>query len=263
MAMSDYDALAFDHKGKPCIGVLKGFEGQAIELYKNWAYVRDERMWHENGGYVKPTIAQVWEGHINLAGLDIYAVRGPQRAIFLFAVTCKWDKVKEKATYRWMGGIACDGYTDPIPALVAKAGANPDDYKEFWRGSSFGGGEESTITLTGLRKEGGSDEWEWPESECDASMEPQWVGVTPETLEAFFQWLEKLHAEKDPFLGSFRSDRMTKWIAKIRAAKAMRFNQGDAYLGSMLKCGFSATEVGGEAPAEPMAIQMIKGMSAS
>lgn len=66
----------------------------------------------------------------------------------------------------------------------------------------------------------------------------EWIGVKPETLEAFFQWLEG-REHRDAFTEGY-----FVWIEACRASEKLRYNQGDAFFATNLNLELPATEVG-------------------
>lgn len=126
MALSNWDTCALNTEGKPCNGVLsiQHEDGSAAHVifYKNWLYIRDEGMWADGRSYTKPTIAEVWDGHINIANFDIYAKRGSQNSILAY-VSTGW---RHKNTFQCMVGVGCYGF-----AGEEFVGVLPKTYQEL------------------------------------------------------------------------------------------------------------------------------------
>ncbi len=81
----------------------------------------------------------------------------------------------------------------------------------------------------------------------EADEEPDtFVGVLPELHEAFIAWLDKDCEDAD-----------REWFEEVKAAPALRFNQGDAFFDGALGLGGVATEIG-EAQ-EPVIMKMLGG----
>ena len=77
MALSNWATLAFDEAGQPCRGVLTGFDGAMIEIYKNGLDVRDHKMWTSGRFFEKPMVAQITDGHVILSEIQIEAIQHP------------------------------------------------------------------------------------------------------------------------------------------------------------------------------------------
>lgn len=83
MALSDFDLLAVNEKGKPINGVHMSPLGVIVEIYKNWIYIKDPKAWRKESGWTKPTIMKIDNG--SFFYLDVYGVvlRGPQGGAFV------------------------------------------------------------------------------------------------------------------------------------------------------------------------------------
>lgn len=234
MALSDWDTMAFDSDGKPCNGIIEGFlEGTNAEIYKNWLYIRDAKMWCEERGYMKPTIAEIFEGCISISDFDIRAVRGPQRAIFVSIKCIRYHEQKKDEEYREpdirrMAGIGCDGYTDPCIIMMKELDLDADK----WESWGWGHSSEGTYSLCVMNRE--TEKLEHFNFPNDSKYEPEWIGVTDETYRAFIDWLKSFDDDDDDY---------RKWISKIEASKGVRFNQGDAFFANRLGFDVPATEI--------------------
>lgn len=114
MALSNWDTLSFDDSGKPTDGELKNKDGGIVRIYKNWIYVSDPVMWDRTSHFVEPTICQIQNGWLTLAGFEINSVRcNRQNSVFCLVSWQEWkgkgDKIKLVATHK-MAGIGCYGY---------------------------------------------------------------------------------------------------------------------------------------------------------
>ena len=112
MALSNWDTCAFNTKGESSDGILtRKFEDgskSSVRIYKNWLYVNDSKMWCDGRSYVEDTIAEIHQGHVILSGLKIYANRGPQSSVLVYAEH-GW---KHEGTLECMCGIGCYGFGD-------------------------------------------------------------------------------------------------------------------------------------------------------
>ncbi len=94
MALSNWDTMALDEKGKPTNGVYTSPLGITFEFYKNWIYVRDK--------FVSPTVMEITEGKICYLDTDVLALRGPQNGVYAINHSGYGENVK--------GMIGCGVY---------------------------------------------------------------------------------------------------------------------------------------------------------
>ena len=106
MALSNWATLAWNEKGEPCEGKIEA-EGIAIEIYKNWLYVRDDKAWKE-GAFIKPTIMEIAEGQIEYHRFKIISSRGKNNELFVVAEYSSTDYTEKKQLI----GIGAYGYDD-------------------------------------------------------------------------------------------------------------------------------------------------------
>ena len=117
MALSNWDLLAIGKNGKSCDGVVKG-KNASLEIYKNRAHIHSEEMWIEECGYLKPIIATVDQGNLNICNLDIYTIRHKlQNSIFVFVDAGYYDKNSKKHN-NFFAGIGCYGYHSKIDEFL-------------------------------------------------------------------------------------------------------------------------------------------------
>ena len=109
MAMSNWDAMAWDEKGKSSDGLLV-IKNVSIEIYKNWAYLKDEKAWEKDGAFIKHTIMQVHMGNFTYKNFKIVAKRGKQNSIYIVVEYNNYDKKIKKYLY----GIGCYAYKGDI-----------------------------------------------------------------------------------------------------------------------------------------------------
>jgi hypothetical protein len=257
VALSNWDTLAFNAKGQASPGEVENRHGVTLEIYKNWLYVRDPKTWKEGRQYTKPVIAEIGEGTIQIGGFDIVAKRCGQNGVMVVA---GYHSAKYKRHY-FFGGIGCSGYKNEIPEICARLGLDPtlewgemstshldeatgkwmhDEYLCRWVEDG-----KNTHSQEYLFKSVPEDENEWAE----------WIGVTQETLNEFFEFAESL--EDNHFYNSEYKD----WLKKIRKAEALRYNQGDMFFAANLQNDeiLGATPVG--EPGKPVIEDMIKNMT--
>lgn len=223
MALSNWDTLAINNQGKGCDGTF-GNKDVSIDIYKNWVYLRSPKMWHEGMSYVKPTIASINHGNINIGGLQIEARRGPQNAIFVFAYH-SYTTPKNKYKHKYFAGIGCYGFYDKIKEYFGWANLPYDKDGDYAVGSS--NYDEETCEFAGEGKwfqliyKYENDSVDTIKVDPDFGELTDWVGVMPSTLEEFKEWLIEVIDDCSPDA--------KKWFDKIDWKNLTRYNQGDAF----------------------------------
>jgi len=248
MALSNWDTLAFDNDGKACNGVFTGSDGTTVEIYKNWLYVRhpllitDEEKGHRIGFTIN-------HGDVNFGSLTIVVIRGSQQSVFVYAREGWGEDAK------CFAGIGAYGYEDNTERVCLAAGLTKEQigqYKDIEISSSHGEDKEGDkwhiqgykVKMEDLDFHDGSytqhmDEFE---TEYDETLEPQFVGVLPETAKEFFAWVEECIKEE----GNEKD--ALDWLEKCKSAEALRFNQGDQFFVSQLGDQTPATKPGEAEP---------------
>jgi len=262
MALSNWDTLAINNQGKSCDGEFK-VGGNSIDIYKNWVYIRSKGMWRkDSSSFVEPTIAEISNGNIQLAGFDIRAIRGSQNAIFVFTSYSYLTPTK-KYKRKYFAGIGCYGYYSKVAEYLKWKGIDVE-YDDYCTGSS-NYDKKTGKTLKGawaqhinLSKDG---EYIKIDGDIDITIEKEfidkygeftdWVGVMPSTLKEFKDWLwnDIVHEYK------YANEDEKKWFKKIDWDELIRFNQGDAFFGGAINTGTKVDEVD-----EPVINKMIKGL---
>lgn len=264
MAMSNWDLLGIDQDFKPCSG-LKNLTGDAsVEIYKNWLYVRDSRMWKEDGPFENDTIAQINDGDVIMSSFEIFSERGPQDAVFCLVMLRSWE---EKKDGRWFAGIGCNGYDDKMPRICKAMNVDMDRYEPWATGTEMPHeGNDFTEEMFCLEcmdrsKPEGQQlvTFYMPYKEYKAmDLGSKYVGVTPETYKEFLEFLQENVDHVDCV-------DISNWMDKLVSGevKPVRFNQGDAYFADngVLE-GTPGTPVG-EIPTEPVVMSMIPALKAS
>jgi hypothetical protein len=256
MALSNYDCLAFDTEGFPCDGYMKIPHGTTVEIYKNWLYVGNEKMWVEGGSFVSPVIAQVSSGHINIARLDISSERhDEQNSIFCYIESNEYFYNEGKkfagSKKHVMCGIGCSGY---LNTHVWMKKHHPEVMSKMLRHHNLT--EEEFFNGDVWEYSSGNDDWGWEYfvdgedsknqimirismKELGKSLDQKipkpdirdlWVGVLQETLDAFIKWLKDV-APKEYF-------------EKIDFENCRRVNQGDAYFSNVEDTEYPSTPIG-------------------
>lgn len=225
MAKSDWDSLCIDEDGKSCTGPLFNKEGNSVEVYKNWLYIQAPKMWVKgDSSFTEPTIAQMTEGFISLAGFDIYAARGKeQNSVFCLVLSYKpGDKYERKIE----GGIGCYGWENEVAIILKQLGRESEIEGDWTSGWSSETGNHIVNWTTG--------------EEIGHNYETKYIGVTEQSLTEYKAWVKSLD------LGS----EVDAWLEKVGSNRQLRFNQFDG--------AGSVTEIGKETPDEPIIIKMIR-----
>jgi hypothetical protein len=229
MALSNWDLLAIGNDGKSCDGTVKG-KLASLQIYKNWIYISSEKMYQNGGNYVDPVIASITDGNLHIGGLNITAIRYPlQDSIFVFVNASTYDE-NHKEVPNYFAGIGCYGYYTKIKEFLKWKSINIeyDDYIVGSRNYKIGPKYETiplgkTIEFISLHDKDGNKLYE---SDIDEEFGEltDFVGVMPETFEAFKNWLKNEISEDYGYYESFK-----KWFENIDWKSLMRFNQGDAF----------------------------------
>lgn len=229
MALSNWDTLSIGNDGKSCDGTVKG-KLASLEIYKNWAYVSSEKMYQEGGHYIEPVIASVNSGDLQIGDLDINAIRHPsQNSIFVFVDASTYDENSKEAP-NYFAGIGCYGYFSRVEEFLKWKGVNIEfeDYIEGSRNYRVGPDGETiplkkSVDYILLYDK---DNNKLYESEIDEEFGEltDFVGVMPETFEAFKKWLTTEVKNEYQYHPSFIT-----WLDSIDWNSLTRFNQGDAF----------------------------------
>lgn len=223
MSISCWDTMAFDTEGQPSDGTLTVPSGASVEIYKNWLYVRHPKMWIKENGYDKSVIAEIHHGEVQVARFEIKAAKhDKQNATFFYVEHAEYPEDGETIVH-YMCGMAAYGYKSNLDWLKenhpeAYARIDPKYFSDPYRMYEFCK-SEGTWGFS-FTRDLPNDDYEDTEIDIDApepDLEELWTGITLETAEAFFKWLEEVAAK-------------VYW-EKIDKTKAIRFSQGDAFFG--------------------------------
>ena len=112
MALSNWDVVAWDEKGKPCEGVLHTPDGVIVEIYKNWVSVMDASAydaWNdEHKAFIRPYIMNIDEGVLSYKNIRIFVKRGKQNGVYVVAIYHNVETDVIKAIY----GVGCYGFDE-------------------------------------------------------------------------------------------------------------------------------------------------------
>lgn len=248
MAISDYDTLALDYKGKPTNGVFKSREsGASVEIYKNWLYVRDPKSWVENAYFTNPTMMQVHSGALTYKDISIIASRGKENEIRCIVTTSKYNE-KRKPTINRMIGIGVYGWKSRIKEYLEEHEGLKNVNEKEWenigisKGNSEGWDEFELLTKIDPKKcepvkdkNGNKIEYK-VRKDFELTV---WTGVTKEMINSLKRWVSsELQINR-----IFNEDEY-KWFHSIDWSNLVRFNQGDAFFAENLKFNVPASKVG-------------------
>lgn len=245
MALSNWDTFAIGPDGKTCPNGMLAIDGRYVELYKNWLYVGDhnlEKYKHfvpgkggENGlvpPFTGGCLAQIWEGNVQMCKFDIRAKRGPQDSIMLLAIYT--DYQDKKTVRKFLSGIAGCGYDDVTGRIMKAAGKKriPRGYELYSVGHGYEPGKVKTVSLDLISKEKIEKDnngklqqkvkFGWIKIPFKKGLDSKWIGLQPETINLFYEWLATLVKEID-------EEELTKWFNSIETKKLKRVNQGDQF----------------------------------
>lgn len=224
MALSNWDTLAVNEKGEATNGIFQSPLGVIVEIYKNWLYIRDEKAWEEGGGYTKPTVMQVQEGHFRYKDVTVDAIRGPK------------------------DGVYCVVHTERFkPELDSKERYKPENVERLAMiGIGCYGFDNDTGDWLGVQ-------------EAEHKFLHDWIHKMEHVTNTAYGSSYTPGEEPKRITHTFEYDHydFEEWIRNIPLDKALRFNQGDAYFASKLNFEVPATEPGKST--EPILTQSLKG----
>ena len=239
MSLSNWDLLAFNNDGESCDGTFEAFNATTIEIYKQRILVNNKKTWQQGeSAFTTPVLAEIYEGHVNIGGVEITVKHCAQDGVFVFARAQQYDEQTKSFKYRLFAGIGCCAYDNPNQRLAKAMGVDLKKWEVIAYGSGYHGDQEYISLACRHRKKGKEELKEFyldatPENK---KLESQLVGVQKSTYRAFIKWLHKV---VDGSYGYKKE--AAEWLKKIEQAKPLRFNQGDAYFVGVDK---AATEVG-------------------
>lgn len=127
MALSNWDACAWDQDGNPLIpAVIRFPDGTKVEIFKNKAYIKDPRCWTEDCGHEKPIVMVIYEGDLYYKKLFLTAKRGRQESIYLYVI---WLGEGDLRMY----GIGAYGFKDESDEYIGIEGETVEDYLNWLR----------------------------------------------------------------------------------------------------------------------------------
>jgi len=214
MALSNWDTFAVNEKGESVDGSFVSPHAVVVDIYKNWLYVSDEKAWEEGGGFVRPVVMEIQEGHIRYKDMHIYAVRGPQQGIYCAV---------------WIPRYVVKRVTGK-DKILAVFGCGVYGYEED--GEFVGVKQESLEFLKNMIK-----------SLCDFESPVEFLAA--DLLCAFAGKDVNLYDCND--IGEFvLSEEATVALAGYfkKIGVGVRYNQGDAYISGKLGCHTPNTAVG-------------------
>lgn len=117
MALSNWDTLCFNHKGKICSGDFMSPMGVNVVAYKNWLYVRDKKSWRK-GTYAEPTVMEVNSGELCYMDVNIRCEFQSDfddssddtedwHSNYNRIVYCIWNSYDNEPDFTGICGVAC------------------------------------------------------------------------------------------------------------------------------------------------------------
>lgn len=278
MSLSSYDVLAFGSNGLPCEGTIVSPQGTSVKIYKNWLYVRNEAMWQENMRYVFPTIAEIHDGHIFLAGFDIHAYRSErQGAIFCCITHTTYHDRDDNGNYvpptiLRMAGIGCYGHLDTLDLLqkyhpgfldnfLKEHNCNTwDDLEQKYDliSQSFNQNEDNDeetgyfLELMSFNEEAEKTNIKSVKLPLTDNQYYEFVGVTSELLTEFKEWLADILQINE----KFGAKEGKKYYESINWDVALRVNQGDMFIHNAMGTNPEGSHVGSSE--EPILMKYMK-----
>ena len=111
MALSNWDTLMVNKKGKPLTGFWLSDSGIGVEVYKNWLYIHDKKAYVDGKAcYAKPIIAKVDEGMFDYKDLKFCVFRGPQNGVYAVVWKDYYSKGYKKHWIKGCIGIGVYGF---------------------------------------------------------------------------------------------------------------------------------------------------------
>lgn len=233
MAMSNWDSMAFDNEGKPCLAEWKfnpNNNGDVISIYKNWVHF----MFNGVG-------ISINRGDIITAShssVRIIAKRHPlQNSIFMVAEVGEYGKTQ------YFSGIGCYGFMDELDWLKIH---HSEEYKKIPAEWVDPNNENIFVAHLYINKDdtfiyefNNSQTNEKFEFEApNPTLEDLWEGVTEETAKEFLKWLESLPTCEE-------------YSKKIDLENALRYNQGDAFVAAASQTEIKSPEDWENVPTNP------------
>jgi hypothetical protein len=194
-------------------------------------YLESEKGWKEDvSSFCKPIIATLHQGEINIHGMHLTAIRGPQDSVFVLISCMEYFGKNKKCTQHFAGGIGGDGWQDEIQMVLKDNGLTEEDPADWV------GGSESTGTKGWRRFIQKASGKRGPGRKIYHKRNARFVGILPSTVRAFIKWLDSEISEHDT--------EGKAWLKKVKASKTLRFNQGDAFFAKHFNVDIPATEAG-------------------
>jgi hypothetical protein len=232
MALSNWDTLAFDTDGQSCLGRFEHHVSKNyLQIYKNWVYAANNKMWMESSGFKNPIIASINSGSMEIAGFNVEAKRGPQSSVFVYAHYRDYDdkQADEKAKFYQFGGIGAYGFKDIVLEVLKKHNREIKDDEVWYDGCDWKGRHLISCPSTG------EEIVYWDEkTQGKYDYSKDWIGVLPSTVEEFFNWLSSI----------LDDDISKQWLEKIKKSDVLRYNQGDLFFAENASVPLNATKPG-------------------
>lgn len=207
MALSNWDSIAWGNDGTCQVAACDFGNDMTAELYKNWVYLHlPGRKYpiHIQKGFLK-------------GGFALAVERGPGESVFVLL---------KHGDRQLFGGVADYGYSDPVPKMLDHFGVKLTDGQEASYSSGRDeDGEYRCLTIYEFSEMHVLDRF-YVRENLEA-FEPEFVGVTQERINAFFEWASS-------FEYKLYFPDLDEWLERCQASDPLRYNQGDAYFAGHL-----------------------------
>ena len=224
MALSNWDTLAVNLKGKAQAGAFISPCGVSVEIYKNWVYLHDPKAWREGGQFCEDVIMELQHGDLQYMDVEIRAVHGPQNGIYVVCWHVDYqspgkDGIPGPTKYTGMIGCGVSGFD-----------------KEDWVGVK-------PDSVEFLQKWISNKERTWTDEEVDEMLlDLNNPDIDPK------DWEQEL---REDHIFDFPEE-----IAGVKLDQAIRYNQGNMYFAEKVGMDLDATKPGESD--DPALITMLK-----
>lgn len=223
MALSDWDAAAWDSTGQPCMAHADFGNGVVVEMRRAFLVVEDAANWTEESGHHHPVAAILdaeTSGMTAVSGLRV-AVGTARNATFFLVAS------NEGTGTRLFGSIGRYGWVrtlDVVGETCRRYGISRRG--EWFRSSSY----SSLGKSESIRGPGGMDlTWWTGDRESSSPITDDYVGIGPSDMRDFTTWIEGIASDPRQPLGPC-GDAIQDWLSLVQAAGCLRYCQGDGYI---------------------------------
>jgi hypothetical protein len=247
MALSNWDVIAWGPDGACTKGYFNPMTGVVIEIYKNYATI----LLGDNH------LSISGKAHLNLINNDttisirVNDENVPQEGMFIYC-SCFDARTRTRENF---GAIGCYGFTDTISLVLDDYGIDKAEGDYWVHGTSH---DPDLPTEHFVESLGNGEKWrivfyrEGVDDESILKKYEGWVGVLPETIEKYFQWLNE---------NEYMMPEQNDWVQKIKASEQLRYNQGDQYFAAKVGMHFDDIATTPAHCKEPVMVSIIKNLN--